>query len=1044
MTTSVRIGISADANFSAAENAAKAAARNIDQALSGNRQASAGSSYTDSLRAAAAVEDHLRRIQAGRQRDELSHVRELNREIRALGVNYERVMHVRGGRDIFERAQRSGQDLGQPARWDWSQMYGGDAMASARARSSFESIFNPQRQHVDGIGAGHSQQPSSGIGSSAASLAQLAAQQAIGASGAGAALQGGLMARSAAAVGGLGAGAAIGVGALGAGVVLAGKGLMDGYREHLRTIESVDAQYKAIGSSDGFDGLMERTRELAGALQQTQSEAAALAAQFISVANASSSEQALRQTAFAGQFGRMFGMQPGQSAMLFARAQRAGVGDTDQEMSRFAITLSQTIQGSGMNAQAGQLMEQMVSYLEGIEHTLGRQATSDESDQYSQMMMRLYGPDGQMSVGAASNMLRQISGVDEGDNPGAVSLAYSAYGKELNFDYWRIKEFQEAGLTSSPRDLYGEGFSRDPKWLMIGRYIDSITPKDGAFGQGAGQTENMAAMWQMFTGRSFASGKHFARMYEEVKAGKLTPFDATRQLAETPVDTHRRAETDLLNSQADLAEGLMPAIDAVKQGFADATGAVDSFSESAWKAALSLSGIVDVLGLQSGDRQSLLDAMGALRRTAGSVASGALNAVVPAAGASTLGGSSRFSQLADQLADERGIDKAFYRRLIGVESGWDTNAVSHKGARGLGQLMPGTAKNPGYGVRPLQNDTPEENMRLSADYFAAMLKEFGGDYALAAAAYNAGPGAVKKHGGVPPYEETRNYVKKLMTEQPPRPVSGLKIDDMSDPSFHYGKSASANAQPFRGIVMHHTRRDSSHDAEWYVKYGQRVDEGRGGAFGYHYYIDRDGQVIQGAPMGKRTNHINPTRDVGLGNRNAIGISLIGAEGGNETPQQLASANALGLQLMQQYGISANSVYGHGEIQGNRQETEGVKAARMLRNAAQNIHQQRSAMHKLHPGIDAFNNNFYRIPPGGTREEENMYSQPPTLSEAEQRARQAAAQAAISASADLNVNINTLNRDGYREQRRFTLAVAEPRVPGSPDERKSWTYDLGVA
>ena len=94
--------------------------------------------------------------------------------------------------------------------------------------------------------------------------------------------------------------------------------------------------------------------------------------------------------------------------------------------------------------------------------------------------------------------------------------------------------------------------------------------------------------------------------------------------------------------------------------------------------------------------------------------------------------------------------------LVAAESAFNPWAVSRKGAMGLGQLMPGTAR--GLGVRDAFD--PEENLRGSLQYFSRQLDRFD-DLEEALAAYNAGPGAVQRYGGVPPYRETRNYVHKV-------------------------------------------------------------------------------------------------------------------------------------------------------------------------------------------------------------------------------------------------------------------------------------------
>lgn len=106
------------------------------------------------------------------------------------------------------------------------------------------------------------------------------------------------------------------------------------------------------------------------------------------------------------------------------------------------------------------------------------------------------------------------------------------------------------------------------------------------------------------------------------------------------------------------------------------------------------------------------------------------------------------------------IDANMLAALVTVESSWHTHARSWAGAMGLGQLMPGTAKR--LHVNPRD---PYENLQGAARYLYGLLKRFSGKpdrYALAFAAYNAGPRAVEQFGGIPPYAETQNYVVKVM------------------------------------------------------------------------------------------------------------------------------------------------------------------------------------------------------------------------------------------------------------------------------------------
>ena len=116
----------------------------------------------------------------------------------------------------------------------------------------------------------------------------------------------------------------------------------------------------------------------------------------------------------------------------------------------------------------------------------------------------------------------------------------------------------------------------------------------------------------------------------------------------------------------------------------------------------------------------------------------------------------QYLEAAKAAARKHGVPEDLFLRLVQQESGWNPGAVSPKGATGLAQLMPDTARF----LRVDIND-PHQNLEGGAKYLAMMYGKFG-NWRHALAAYNAGPLAVEKHGGVPPYAETKNYVKVIL------------------------------------------------------------------------------------------------------------------------------------------------------------------------------------------------------------------------------------------------------------------------------------------
>ena len=160
-----------------------------------------------------------------------------------------------------------------------------------------------------------------------------------------------------------------------------------------------------------------------------------------------------------------------------------------------------------------------------------------------------------------------------------------------------------------------------------------------------------------------------------------------------------------------------------------------------------------------------------------------------------------YDDMIAEHADLHGVDANLVRAVIQAESDFNPRAVSVKGAMGLMQLMPDTAKE--YGVLDAFN--PAQNIRAGVAYLKSLLVKYSQNVELALAAYNAGPGAVKKYGGtVPPYRETRKYVEKITdaveAAPAPKPVIYKSIEIVNGrPVPRYTTKPVAGAEPINPI-----------------------------------------------------------------------------------------------------------------------------------------------------------------------------------------------------------------------------------------------------
>ena len=136
-----------------------------------------------------------------------------------------------------------------------------------------------------------------------------------------------------------------------------------------------------------------------------------------------------------------------------------------------------------------------------------------------------------------------------------------------------------------------------------------------------------------------------------------------------------------------------------------------------------------------------------------------LAALKEASGVGKNASKAQIKAMISQIAQKHGLDEKLVHAVVKQESGFNPKATSHCGAMGLMQLMPSTAKS--LGVKDAYN--PVQNVDGGVRYLKSMLEKYNGNVVLALAAYNAGSGAVDKYKDVPPYKETQNYVKSILS-----------------------------------------------------------------------------------------------------------------------------------------------------------------------------------------------------------------------------------------------------------------------------------------
>lgn len=745
-----------------------------------------------------------------------------------------------------------------------------------------------------------------------------------------------------------------------------------------------ETAWKRSLSGDTFDEVTAGMKTLADQLQMTVGEAAQLSAEYVRAANVTGNFAGELQDA--GQLSRGLGMEPGQGAQAMGKVSSLGYGADRNALREFAGLIAHTIGSSHMFGRSEQVMGDMVDHLAKIADQQGRTASPEEMGTFGKLLSDLY-QNKALTGGGAQAILQGLGQLGKGGSTEQEFFAWRAFEKTgAPRNYVEFEKFKDL-------DAFGEYNGKAkiewlwPEMQKMAPYMGGANPTDnmalllktlgpglnmqlsaaaveaigdmnasGGFGQFRGWLDqmgvDMSAMTQeawaplvkLYRDQGATNIKGLARQYlgdgqktsaeDKARLQSLLDKEDIASLREllpqvmartgtpaNPAEDDRRAQVSLTNALQDLLQPLKDLQTVLK----DLAAGIKPISD--WVIEKFGKGADAIIGTAEANIAPM------------NIADDGLQPGTPSGeGLEASMGGGFLGHLAE-MEKSRGLEPGTLSRLMMQESSGrnlgyhyqdgPTNPM-HSDYGLFGIKKDYTGKDPGYGVRPLQDTSPEEQARFAADYLAALSRETGSQ-AGGLAAYHTGMGGWNS-------TEGRRYADSVMAKPAvpasamPAPLAEGGIRDATGSMGAFGYRAHGHLRDRKAFIVHHTGPGMRSVADVQRVFGER-------GFPAQYVIDKEGEIFRTLPKGERGLHIRSGKyltplgkQLDLSNDNTEGVEVIAGGDRDVTPKQIASVDRLRRLL----GYGAGQVFGHGEINRHKQETEGSSAAEAIRRLGDNL------------------------------------------------------------------------------------------------------------